>query len=174
MHGNETLALHQRRLLAELKGRTAGDTRFAASLKLLRDTALWWRRYSIAQTCRFTAALLAMQGRFDAVVIDFVRETLGADDLEAQRELFLAHVAKDPDPLCAALAVTEEALIARCGVHDRPPLKIMWPQDPELVFAALLRGEKPPEGPACAYTVIVGHAAGLAWRQLPRPASELK
>jgi hypothetical protein len=165
MLGNESLAAHQRRLLAALKGRASADERFGASLKLLRDTALWWRRYSIAQTCRFTAALLTAQGRFDAVVVDFVRATPGADDLSTQRDLFLARLQKDPDPLCAALAATEEALVARCGVHDRPPLHISWPQNPELVFAALLRGSKPPDGPAIPHTVTVGHTGGLAWRQ---------
>jgi hypothetical protein len=166
MHANESLAARQRRLLAALKGRTHGEGRFAASqFALLRETLLWWRKYGIGQSCRFTTALLTAQGRFEEAVAAFVRDTPGADDIETQRKLFLACAQRDTDALCAAVAATEAALLARCGVHDEGPLEISWPQDPAPVFAALLRGESPPAGPLEPYTVLVGATGGLGWRR---------
>jgi hypothetical protein len=166
MPADESLAARQRHLLAALKGRTHGDGRFAApQFALLRETLLWWRKYGIAQSCRFTTALLTAQGRFEDAVAAFVRDTPGADDIETQRELFLDCAQRDPDALCAAVAATEAALLARCGVHDEAPLEICWPQDPAPVFAALLRGQNPPAGPHEPYIVLVGAAGGLGWRR---------
>jgi hypothetical protein len=174
MPADESLAARQRRLLAALKGRTHGDGRFAApQFALLRETLLWWRQYGIAQSCRFTTALLTAQGRFEDAVAAFVRDTSGADDLETQRELFLAGAQRDPDALCAAVAATEAALLARCGVHDEAPIEIPWPQDPAPVFAALLRGEQPPAWPREPHTVLVGAAGGLGWRRT-QPARDLQ
>jgi hypothetical protein len=163
----ESLAQRQRLLLAALKGRAAGAGGFAApELALLRETLLWWRGFGIARSCRFTAALLKAQGRFEDVIEAFVRDTPGADDIETQRELFLAHAQRDPDPLCAALAATEAALLHRQGVHDEAEREILWPRDPEPVFATLLRGECPPAAACDQYTVIVGRTGGsLGWRR---------
>jgi hypothetical protein len=163
------LAQRQRQLLAAVKGRAGSAGRFAApELALLRETLLWWRALGIARSCRFTPALLKAQGRFEDVVAAFVRDTPGADDIETQRELFLAHAQRDPDPLCAALAATEAALLRRQGVHEEAAREIAWPRDPAPVFATLLRGECPPAAACDQYTVIVGRTGGsLGWRRTP-------
>jgi hypothetical protein len=166
MRARETLALRQRQLLAAVKGRGGDAARFAEpELALLRETLLWWRRLGITQSCRFTATLLSARGRLEAVVEAFVRDTPGADSIETQRDLFLAYAAGDADPLCAALAATEAALIARLQNPDAPSRVIAWPCDPGPVLAALLRGEAPANSPKRRFTLTVGPSGGreLAW-----------
>jgi hypothetical protein len=71
----------------------------------------------------------------------------------------------DADPLCAALAATEAALIARLQNPDAPSRTIAWPCDPGPVLAALLRGEGPANSPKRRFTLTVGPSGGrgLAW-----------
>ncbi|HWX34490.1 MAG TPA: hypothetical protein VNZ53_44565 [Steroidobacteraceae bacterium] len=172
MRTHETLAVRQRRLLAAVKGREDDASRFAKpELALLRETLLWWRRLGITQSCRFTATLLSARGRFEAAVEAFVRDTPGADSIETQRDLFLAYAADDDDPLCAAVAVTEAALIERLQYPDAPPRAIAWPCDPGPVLAALLHGKGPVDSPNHAFTLTVGppSGGGLEWcRESPR------
>ncbi len=168
MHEPEDLAQRQRRLLAAVKGRGADAGGFGAGeLALLRETLLWWRRLGVTQACRFTATLLGTRHRLDDVVEAFVRETRGADSIETQRDLFLAHVARDSDPLCAAMAMTELALLARMAISDLPPRVIAWPRDPGPVLAALLRGQPPPDEVEEPFVVLVGPASGtgLEWHR---------
>ena len=121
----ETLVVRQRQLLAAVKGREGDAARFAKpELALLRETLLWWRRLGITQSCPFIATLLAARGRLEAAVEAFVRDTPGADSIETQRELFLAYAAGDDDPLCAAVAATEAALIERLQYPNSPPRAI--------------------------------------------------
>jgi hypothetical protein len=160
----ETLALRQRRLLAAVKGRASDGERFAAQeLALLRETLLWWRRLGIMQSCRFTPTLLAAQGRLEASVAAFVRDSPGADDIETQRELFLAHAARDEDALCRAVAATEATLLAALENPDQPARAIAWPRDPGPVFAALLQGELPPRAFSDPFVVTVGPNERFDW-----------
>jgi hypothetical protein len=168
MRTSETLAMRQRQLLAAVKGRGGDVARFAEpELALLRETLLWWRRLGITQSCRFTATLLSARGRLEAVVEAFVRDTPGADSIETQRDLFLAYAAGDTDPLCAAMAATEAALIARLQNPDAPSSAIAWPCDPGPVLAALLRSEGPADSPNRRFTLTVGPfgGGGLKWRR---------
>jgi hypothetical protein len=162
----ETLALRQRLLLAAVKGRASGGGFFAAEeLALLRETQLWWRRLGIMQACRFTPALLAALGRLEACVAAFVRGAPGADGIEAQRDLFLAYAARDGDALCAAVAATEAALLAARENPSETARAISWPRDPEPVFAALLRGEQPPQAFSDPFVVTVGPNGRLEWHR---------
>lgn len=94
-----------------------------------------------------------------------MRDTPGADSIETQRDLFLAYAADDADPLCAAVAATEVALIARLQNPDEPSRVIARPCDPGPVLAALLRGEAPANSPKRRFTLTVGPSGGreLAW-----------
>jgi hypothetical protein len=166
MPTRETLAQRQRRLLAAVKGRASDGTWFATEeLALLRETLLWWRRLGIMQACRFTPTLLAVQGRLEASVAAFVRDSPGADGIEAQRDLFLAHAAHDGDVLCAAVAATEAALLAARENSNEPARAILWCRDPEPVFAALLRGELPPQAFGDPFVVTVGPNGHLEWHR---------
>jgi hypothetical protein len=163
---HETLALRQRRLLAAVKGRMCDGGWFAAEeLALLRETLLWWRRLSIMQARRFTPTLLTAQGRLEASVAAFVRDSPGADGIEAQRDLFLAHAVRDGDVLCAAVAATEAALLAARENPNEPACAIAWSRDPEPVFAALLRGELPPQAFSDPFVVTVGPNGHLEWQR---------
>jgi hypothetical protein len=168
MPARETLVQRQRALLAAVKGREEDTGRFdAPELALLRDTLLWWRRLTISQSCPFTATLLRVKQRFEGAIESYVRDTPGADSIEMQRDLFLAYAARDRDPLCAAVAATEAALLTRVGNPAGPARTILWPRDPDPVFAALLRGEAPPAAPRQAFVLTVNHVDGetLEWHQ---------
>ena len=167
MRARESLAQRQRRLLVAVKGRGGDTTGFGErELALLRETLLWWRRLGVTQACRLTATLLGAQGRLDATIESFVRDTHGADSVETQRDLFLTHVAHHAeDRLCAAVAATELALFARLAKPGTLPRAIAWPRDPGPVLAALLRGRDPPDGADQPFIVLVGAegGGGLEW-----------
>jgi hypothetical protein len=165
----ETLAQYQRWLLAAVKGREEDTGTFnPAELSLLRETLLWWRQFTISQSCHFTATLLRSQQRFDAAIEDYVRDTPGADSIEMQRDLFLEYMACDCDPLCAIVAATEAALLAQAEDPAGATRTIYWPRDPGPVFAALLKGEPPPAAPRQAFVLTVDRSGGrtLEWHQV--------
>ena len=142
-----TLAQRQRTLLQLVKGRAgegadaalAGSLRGSPYIELLREVMLRWRRLELERYCRFTVALLQRRGDFGPVLEGFVRSGAGSQFIEEQAELFLNHVAADPDALIAAMAVTENALF-RSRREPAFAAVIPWSHDPAAVFAFVLHG----------------------------------
>jgi len=142
------LAQRQRALLAVLKGRGAQagpDSAYARQLQasphaaMLREIICWWRQFLLSRDCRFTAALLKRRGDFAAKLEDFVRATPGSVLIEQQADNFLGYTAGDTDPLVAAMARTELALM-RSRRQPGYRAAVMWQHDPAPVFAFVLRG----------------------------------
>ena len=92
-------------------------------------------------------------GRLTSAVEKFVCSSNGNNSLEIQGELFFRHIETDTDPLIAAVAATEAALLAFIGDRKAADREILWPQDPERVFAFLLQGH-PFSGSECAHSVF--------------------
>jgi hypothetical protein len=106
---------------------------------MLREIVCWWRQFLLSRDCRFTAALLKRRGDFPAKLEDFVRATPGSALIEQQADDFLDYAAGDTDPLVAAMARTELALM-RSRRQPGYRAAVMWQHDPAPVFAFVLRG----------------------------------
>ena len=168
------LAQRQRALLAVLKGRGAqagADSAYARQLlasphaAMLREIVCWWREFLLSRDCRFTAALLQRRGDFAAKLEDFVRATPGSALIEQQAGNFLHYAAGDADPLVAAMARTELALM-RSRRQPGYRVAVMWQHDPAPVFAFVLRGLSFEEAAIAGTFRFVADAAvpgGMQW-----------
>jgi len=146
------LVEHQRMMMAAIKDRPVATNleaihqlRRSRELAMLRETMLWWRELGISRCCPFTTAVLNRRGDFQIAVAAFVRETKGSSLLIEQASLFLEFVSTDSDPLVAAVANTEHALIQAKG-SDEYEARITWFHEPGAVFDFLLHGTPFDEG----------------------------
>jgi hypothetical protein len=141
-----TLAETQRALAALVRGDavpTSNDPYFAAvaasqGLVVTRDVITRWRDLLIREQCPLTAALLLRLARHAALLARLGQGEvpLFADELACA---FLELLRDDDDPLVAAVAGYERALLA-LGAGTAGPYEITWPCDPAETIARLERG----------------------------------
>ncbi len=139
-----TLARQQLAVLALIKRRPAdlgGDPwleKLASSpeLDLVREIALWWRRFQIESLCRYTSRLLKRRGCFEQVVEKYFEANATSPYIEQAGPAFLDSLRAHPDPLVCSVAQFELACI---GLREpNPPhFRIVWDRDPNLALAAL-------------------------------------
>jgi hypothetical protein len=149
-------------LLELIKGRQTADDRpylstvaLSAGLQICREVAAFWRTASLERNVPLTTALFKARGELADVVLSLSQ----APDLSPfhvdLRDRFLSAAAASNDPLVAAIARFEQALLALgesnqgaavvASAGPRPngydwPVVVDWPVDPYPVLAALARG----------------------------------
>lgn len=149
---NPPLAVHQRDMLALIKGRGLPADRCdphvevvrnSQGLAMLRMIAGWWRRRHIEHVAALTSRALDQAGRLEEAMawLNSDPDTPAAIDALGMR--FLERYAQDPDPLIAALASTERALTL-VSRGDRSRHEIPWDRSPAPVLNAVLAGREPP------------------------------
>jgi hypothetical protein len=158
-----TLAEYQKNMLALIKGRTIPykadqhmiELTRSRGLGLLREVAVWWRGFAVESASPWTARLLKKLGRFQSTVEKFYREQDVSPYVQKAGEQFLFKMSATPEPLVAAMARLELALMrVRQGSADE--YLVEWDRNPELVFQALRSGgELPPEEPGMRYRAYV-------------------
>lgn len=166
------LAAEQRALLAMLKDRPIDGSaeplpdpgpmaylervRTSHGLGMLRTITSGWLRFDLKRAAPLTSAALVHAGRFEAELARVVCDPKTPSAVDALGRYFAETLVGDGDPLVAAVARTERALIL-IAQGDRSRHEIAWDRDPAPVLNALLAGELP--GPAAAgdYLVSVGH-----------------
>ncbi len=177
---NRRLALadEQRALLALLKNRAIADpaepspdagppgssalgpylelVRTSRGLGMLRTITSGWLRFDLRRAAPLTSTALVHAGRFEAEIGRVVRDSRTPSAVDALGLYFVETFVGDDDPLIAAVARTERALI-HVAHGDRSRHDVAWDRDPAPVLNALLAGESP--GPAAAgnYRVLVSH-----------------
>ncbi|MDE3195710.1 MAG: hypothetical protein KGN84_05165 [Acidobacteriota bacterium] len=128
----------QRALLALIKQRPLGIVndpwldRVASSreLRMLREIALWWRRFQIESRCRYTSRLLKRLECFDRAVAAYFESHATSPFIENLADGFLEALANDPDPVVSAVARFE-----RAALHPQSPAPaIEWDRDPIAIF----------------------------------------
>ncbi|MBV9785136.1 MAG: hypothetical protein JO264_15100 [Acidisphaera sp.] len=119
----------------------------------------WWQMLALSRDCPYTTAILTRAGRFEAAARAFLQGEVESAEPEQLAAGFLQFLARDADPLVAAVAATEAALQEKAA-RDR---RIRWPQDPDPVFAYLERGEPFPQDAGAPFMVAVGAEGMVSW-----------
>lgn len=137
------------------------------ALVLLREIAASWRATSIQRTAPLTTAMLERRGYLGAELIALIRAPdLGPFHRDVRNRLF-ASAANHHDPLVAAVARFERALIGVAEGTLECAIAIEWPVDPYPVLNALMAGrELPATGPA-SHQVLVGPTVAGMFRVMP-------
>jgi len=158
-----TLAEYQKTLLDLMKGRAAAgftDPHLAElaqspGLGLLREIAVWWRGFAVETNCPWTAQLLKKLGDFDPKVERFYRGQNVSPYVEKAGEQFLQQMSSSPQPLVAAMARFELALMkVKQGSADKHCVE--WDRDPEQVFQFLKSArDLPPTEPGLIYRTYI-------------------
>jgi hypothetical protein len=159
----QTLEEQQHALLDLIKGRGGEppDDPYLAEvvrspgLAMVREIALWWRALPLTVQCRFTSRLLKRMSRFDEAVAAHFRAHATSNFVEEFSRHFLHMLASQSDPLLAALAQFEYALMeARDGSSES--FEICWDRDPDAVILALEQhGTIPSPDPDWTYRMHV-------------------
>lgn len=134
-------------------------------LNLLREIAVWWRAFGIERNCPHTALLLKRLGRFEPTVEAFYCRHAASPFMEELAAQFLEVMSRDADPLVAAMAGFELAVL-RTSQGDPREFDIDWDRNPDDVFIAL-RSEGPLPEPNGSHRVTV------AWRPSSEPDRSL-
>ncbi len=160
----DTLAGHQRALLALLKDRDDTDgvdgdgylesVRASAGLRMLRTIVTWWRRYDLERQVPLTSRLLEQCGRFESELGRLSRDPETPTSVDALGFHFLQRLSDDHDPLVAAVARTEHAL-GLVAHGNRSSHTIVWDRDPAPVLNALLAGDVPVAAARGEFRVVV-------------------
>ncbi|GAA1249340.1 hypothetical protein GCM10009665_45200 [Kitasatospora nipponensis] len=126
-------------------------------LSVLREISAWWRGLAIEETCVLTSTLLKRRGTFGQVAGRFADRPDATPHHQEQAAVFLAEMARHGDPLVAAVARFEGALLAVVSGEATGPVTIPWQHAPYAVLEGLLLGapldEERIHG---AYRVVVG------------------
>jgi hypothetical protein len=156
------LAAQQQGLLALLKGRPvpAGEdpyldlVRGSPGLAMLQMITTWWRRFDLERLAPLTSRALTGQGRFEGALTQLGGDAATPTAFSALVMYFIERHIEDADPLIAAVASTERALILLAR-GDRSRREIAWDREPAPVLNALVGGHPP--GPAAPgdFCVIV-------------------
>lgn len=144
------LELQQRGVLGLIKGRGIGTKdsyleRVAASreLAMVREIALWWRKFDLERQCGFSARLLKRLGRFDMLVARYFDGNATSPFVEELSLHFLTWLQADDDPLVRAVSLFERALLmVRAGSSGT--FEILWDRNPDLAFRSLKDGTEIP------------------------------
>ena len=136
----QTLGEYQKAMLDLLKeraGASFSDPHLAEvvhspGLGLLREVAVWWRGFAVESACPWTARLRKKLQRFESSVETFYRSQNVSPYVEKAGEEFLFRMSADPEPLVAAMARLELALLRmRQGSSDE--YLIEWDRNPDPV-----------------------------------------
>jgi hypothetical protein len=148
-----TLVDHQRGVLALIASDSsvlAADSYTAAlensmQLAVVQDIADSWRRFALQRICPLSWRLMEQRDRLAHHFGRLARHRGLSPFLEILARQFLDQVSTDDDPLDAAVATFERALIDAPAVPSpgavRRDIIIEWPYDPEEVLGRLARGE---------------------------------
>lgn len=124
-------------------------------LELLREIVLWWRTFGVQRACPLTSRLLARQGRLERAVDEFVATKSISPYIESLAQAFVDAHREDEDPLIAAVASFEAAVI-RVKRGDTGRHTIGWPGEPYGILAALLANEPLPAASGTPAWTVVG------------------
>ena len=91
--------------------RTSRRVAASAHLTMVREVVRWWRAYGVGRFCVLTATLLKRRGVFDDTISAFVRTEPITPYAEELGETFLSYAGRQPEPLLAAVAQFELALV---------------------------------------------------------------
>src|ERR1051326_7644456 len=105
----------------------------------------WCRGFAVESACPWTARLLKRLGRFQSSVEAFYRGQRVSAYIERAGEQFLFKMSASPEPLVAAMARLELALL-RMTQGSADEYLVEWDRNPELVFQALRSGSELPAG----------------------------
>jgi hypothetical protein len=156
------LEIHQRGLLDLVKGRGAPPEdpylrRIAGSreLMMIREIAIWWRKFQLEAQCHLTSRLLKHLGCFDETVVSYNNNNQTSPFVEELTDDFLSSLRMHHDHLVRTVAQFERALLkVRAGVDEH--FEILWDRHPDLVFRAIEKAsELPPPKPGCIYRMRI-------------------
>ena len=157
------LAEYQKAMLDLLKNRASAsfsdphlaEVVHSPGLGLLREVAVWWRGFAVDSACPWTAGLLKKLGRFESSVEEFYRGQNVSPYVEKAGEEFLFRMSANLEPLVAAMARLELALMRmRQGSSDE--YLIEWDRNPDEVFKSLKSAQDlPPTEPDALYRTYV-------------------
>lgn len=157
------LELYQRGLLDLVKGRGTppadpylGQVAASRGLKMVREIAIWWRKYQLESQCPLTWCLLKRMGCFDEAVESYFNNNQTSPFVEELTDHFLGSFRIHHDRLIRAICQFERALLSvRAGADEH--FEILWDRHPDLVFQALEQArELPPPEPGRIYRTRVG------------------
>jgi hypothetical protein len=125
-------------------------------LKMIHAIALWWQRFQIEWTCRYTSRLMKRLDCFEPYLESHFRENPNPPSIERISAQFLNSLQDHPDPLLRAVARLElvciQSRIARARITT-----IYWDRNPNLVMDALDRfGDLPKPEPGIRYVLRLG------------------
>jgi hypothetical protein len=154
----------QAALLALVKGRqakVAGDAwleRVAGSreLGMIREIALWWRRFQIEAQCRFTSRMLKRLGRYDAIVAAYFDTNRTSPFIEELGADFLAYVAESGEADCARQVARFERALLRVREAPDEITEICWDRHPVGIIESLERHDPLPPPETARYRMLVG------------------
>jgi hypothetical protein len=155
-------------------GATASDDPYVRGLagsdrvELLREIVLWWRTFGVQRACPLTSRLLLRRGRLELAVDDFVAGNSISPYIEDLAQAFVDVHREDDDPLVAAVASFEAAVI-RVKRGDIRRHVIEWPDEPYGVLAALLANEPLPSASGTPAWTIVGADIPGRFQVVPEP-----
>lgn len=133
----------------------SAKTRQAGVGESLREMAAWCRGFAVESACPWTARLLKRMGKFQSALEAFLRGPNASPWMERAGEQFLYRMSAHPEPLVAAMARLELALM-RMMQGSADEYLVEWDRNPEMVFHALRTGKElpPPEAGARYRTYV--------------------
>jgi hypothetical protein len=142
-------------------GATASDDPYVRGVvgsdrvELVREIVLWWRTFGVQRACPLTSRLLSRRGRLERAVDEFVAGNSISPYIEDLARAFVDVHRTDDDPLVAAVASFEGAVI-RVKRGDTRRHVVAWPEEPYGVLAALMGNGDMPDAPAAPYWTVIG------------------
>jgi hypothetical protein len=139
-------------------------------LALVQEITEWWRALVLEESAPLTAALLKQRGLFDEAVLAAARSSDVNPFRGRQADAFLLGLRGHRDPLVAAVASFERALLAvrLHGSTDR--FEVIWPRSPYEVLESLLSGTQLDERLDGPYRMEVADDIPGGFRVEPGPA----
>lgn len=124
-------------------------------LAMIREIAIWWRKFQLESQCRLTSRLLKRLDCFDETVVSYFNNNQTSPFVEELTDDFLSSLRKHPDCLIRTISQFELALLrARAGVDEH--FEILWDRHPDLIFKSLEKAsELPPPEPGCIYRMKI-------------------
>lgn len=111
---------------------------------------------ALEESALFTTALLKQRGLFKAAVSTATRSPDVSPFRERQTDAFLRGLCRHPDPLVAAVAGFERALLAVRLHGATGRFELAWPRDPYEVLHSLLTGTPVDDRSERPYLVEIG------------------
>jgi hypothetical protein len=156
------LEAQQRGLLDLIKGRgpTPDDPYLqmvegSRELAMMREIAIWWRKYQLEAQCRLTSRLLKRLNCFEGLVTTYFNNHATSPFVEELSHGFLNFLNGHDDGLVRTVARFEDALLQiRSG--SAATFEVLWDRHPDHVFLALENGsELPAPENDCQYRMLL-------------------